>query len=129
MTETTGQNHLANDNINEIRPLMDLFTDEYGNYYYAPRIKTGEGKLLEVTLSHAYYEDSFSVISFAEPLQNELEEKYRNKHIGHQLKDRLNSTIQNLKNKERVIFTIKDLIENGTKVTFANITETHPRGK
>lgn len=129
MTEVTGQNHLANNNINEIRPLMDLFTDEYGNYYYATRTKTGGGKLHEVTLSHVYYEDSFSILSFAGPLQNELEEKYRNTHVGHRLKDRLNGSIENMKRKERVIFTIQDLINNGTEVSFMNITETHPRGK
>ncbi|EEM68409.1 MULTISPECIES: hypothetical protein [Bacillus cereus group] len=129
MTEVKGQNHLANDNINEIRNLMDLITDEYGNYYHIVTTKTGGGKLHEVTLSHAYYEDSFSILSFAEPLQNELEEKYRNTHVGHRLKDRLNGAIENAKRKERVIFTIQDLINNGTEVSFMNITETHPRGK
>ncbi|HFJ9460334.1 TPA: hypothetical protein ACGW7F_005733 [Bacillus cereus] len=129
MTEVTGQNHLANDNINDIDGLMDLITDEYGNYYYVSATTKGQGKLHKVTLSHAYYEDSFSILSFAEPLQNELEEKYRNTHVGHRLKDRLNRAVENMKRKERVIFTIQDLINNGTEVSFMNITETHPRGK
>ncbi|HHB2485253.1 TPA: hypothetical protein ACORDH_005969 [Bacillus cereus] len=129
MTEVTGQNHLANDNINEIRNLMDLITDEYGNYYQIVTTKTGQGKLYEVTLSHAYYEASFSILSFAEPFQNELEEEYRNKHVGFRLKDRLNNAIEHVKRKGRTIFTIQDLINNGTKVSFMDITETHPRGK
>ncbi|HHT7203901.1 hypothetical protein [Bacillus cereus] len=129
MTQVNEQNDLANTDINDIRALMDLFTDEYGNYYYAPRTKKGEGKLLEVTLSHAYYEDAFSILSFAEPLQDELEEEYRNKHVGHRLTDRLNNMIEILKTKERKIFTIQDLINNGTEVSFMDITKTHPRGK
>ncbi|MGE1131376.1 hypothetical protein [Bacillus wiedmannii] len=129
MTEVKGQNHLANNNINDIEGLMDLITDEYGNYYYVSATTKGQGKLHKVTLSHAYYEDSFSILSFAEPLQSELEEKYRNTHVGFRLKDRLNGAIENMKRKERTIFTIKDLKDNGTKVSFLNITETHSRGK
>lgn len=119
----------ANDDINNILCLIDVITDNYGNYYYATRTKTGEGKLQEVTLAHAYYEDAFSILSYAEPLHNELEEKYRNTHVGHRLKDRLISSLDRAQRSNRKIFTIQELVANGTTVYTMKLTETHPRGE
>ncbi|HDR8129190.1 TPA: hypothetical protein QCZ07_005343 [Bacillus cereus] len=118
-----------NENINDIRGLIDLVTDEYGNYYYPVTTKVGEGKLLEVTLSHAYYEDAFSEIFFSGVLQDEIPEEYRNKHIGLCLQDRLTSSLERLEKSKRRIFTIQELLANGTKVSTMKLTETHPRAK
>ncbi|OOZ91566.1 hypothetical protein [Bacillus cereus] len=119
----------SNDDINNIQGLIDLITDQYGNYYYATQIKTNAGKLEEITLGHAYYEDSFSILSYAEPLHNELEDKYRNKHVSHRLKDRLIASLDRAQRSNRKIFTIQELIANGTTVYTKKLTETHIRAE
>ncbi len=87
------------------------------------------GKIKKVTLSHAYYEDAFSEIFYSAPLQDEIPEEYRNKHLGLCLKDRLIASLERLKESNRKIFTIHELIANGTEVSTMKLTETHPRAK
>ncbi|HFK1549989.1 TPA: hypothetical protein ACGXMZ_006003 [Bacillus albus] len=118
-----------NEDINNILGLIDLITDEYGNYYYPVKLTTGDGKLKKVTLSHAYYEDAFSEIFYSGILQDEIPKEYRNKHLGFCLKDRLVSVLERLKKDNRKIFTIHELIANGTEVSTMKLTETHPRSK
>lgn len=120
----------SNDDINKIECLIDVIADNYGNYYYPTTTKTDEnGKLEEITIGHAYYEDSFSILSYAEPLHNELEDKYRNKHVGLRLKDRLKAYLDRAQRSNRKIFTIQELVANGTTVYTKKLTETHARAE
>jgi hypothetical protein len=116
--------HLANNDINELRPLLDVVTDEYGNYYEIVTVTHKGGKLTKVKLSNIYFETAFSRL-FTE----DILEKYKHKHIGVFLQDLVNGHIQDLKRKKRTIFSIKDLLENGTEVEFVDQTVPHPRSR
>ncbi|MFC0298457.1 hypothetical protein [Geobacillus jurassicus] len=117
--------HLANNDINALQPLLDVVTDEYGNYYEVVAVTHKGGKLTKVTLSNIYFETAFSR-SF---IEEDIVEKYKYKHIGAFLQDLVNDHIQDLKSKKRTIFSIKDLLENGTEVEFLDQTAPHPRSR
>jgi hypothetical protein len=116
--------HLANNDINELRPLFDVVADEYGNYYEIVSVTHKGGKLTKVTLSNIYFEKAFSRL-FTE----DILAKYKLQHIGVFLQDLVNGHIQDLKRKKRTIFSIKDLLENETEVEFMDQTVRHPRSK
>lgn len=115
-----------NDNINYLDSLVDLVIDEYSNYYRIVRTKTSCGKLLATSLSNYYYDDSYAIIT---ELDVETKNKYDYKHIGHILTDRLNDTIKTLNESNRKIFTVQDLLNNQTEVSFLIQTVPHPRSK
>ena len=113
-----------NDNINNLQGLIDLVIDEYDNYYRVLSTRTSGGKLLEISLSNFYYDDSYAIIT---EFDDETKNKYKYKHVGHILTDRLNGALKILKDNNRKIFTIQDLFNNQTKVFFLNQTAPHPR--
>lgn len=114
--------HLVNNDINGLRPLIDLITDEYGNHYEVVSVTNKGDKVTEVTLSHIYFEKAFSRGFFEDDLK-----EYKNKHIGAFLQDVVNNHIEQNEKKHRKIFSIRDLIENEIKVSFLNQTVPHPR--
>ncbi|TCN25470.1 hypothetical protein [Mesobacillus foraminis] len=117
----------SNQDVNNIQGLIDLVTDEYGNYY-TPYKTTNQGsKLTEVVLCHALYDNAFSMVF----LQDEWKEVYKFSHLGEPLVDTLNAHIASLNESGRVIFSVKKLIENGTQVSFYKITsyKTQNKGK
>lgn len=115
-----------NDNINNLQGLVDLVTDEYSNYYIILKTRTSGGKLLAISLSNFYYDDSYAIIT---EFDDETKNKYRYKHIGNIITDRLNGTIKILADNNRKIFTVEDLLNNQTEVSFFNQTVPHPRSK
>jgi hypothetical protein len=119
-----GQEHLSNDDINKILLLKDLITDEYGNYYSVVEMSNKGQQLAEVTLSHFYYERAFAII-----VSDDFVQEYTHKHIGCFLQDELSKDIEMLQDQHRTIFSIQDLIQNGTKIHFLDLTALHPRGK
>ena len=121
--EKTNLNLLpANNDINQIQLLIDLVQDEYGNYYYPNQSTVESGKLTKVTLSHAYYENSFS-----ELFREEVLKEYQYKHLGVAVQERLLGSIERLEKSNRRIFTTQDLFDNGTEVSIMKLTELHPR--
>ncbi|PGX17463.1 hypothetical protein COE08_21530 [Priestia megaterium] len=112
----------ANNDINQIQLLIDLVQDEYGNYYYPNQSTVESGKLTKVTLSHAYYENSFS-----ELFREEVLKEYQYKHLGVAVQERLLGSIERLEKSNRRIFTTQDLFDNGTEVSIMKLTELHPR--
>lgn len=118
----SGIEHLANDNIHELRPLFDVITDEYGNYYEIVRLATKGDKLTEVTLSHMYFEKAFSRVFITPDV-----EEYKYQHIGAYLQDVVNGHIESVKKKNRKMFSVQDLLDNGVEVSFMNQTVRHPR--
>lgn len=110
-----------NNDINQVG-IFDMISDEYNNYYYVTGETVDSGKLTTITLSHSYYEDAFSAI-----LHEDLLKEYKFKHVGVPLQDRLLGSLKHLKEKNRTIFTIQDLVDNGIEVSFLDITKLHPR--
>ncbi|MGM0878081.1 MAG: hypothetical protein ACQEWV_26040 [Bacillota bacterium] len=112
-----------NRDINNLEHFLDLFVDEYGNYYEIASTTVRNGNLTEITLSHVYYEfSSYRMFNDAE-----LSKKNNHNHLSIFFSDLLTSRLENIKKKNRTIFTINDLIANGTKVYFMKLTEVHPR--
>lgn len=111
-----------NDNINHIQGLIDFIKDEYGNYYTPYRVATTGSenglRLTKVTLAHELYVEAFSTIF----LQDEMGQDYKYSHLGELLLDRMNGHLKELELEGRKIFTIQDLIANGTEVSFWDIT-------
>jgi len=114
----------ANIDINQVEFYIDLISDERKNYYYVVGTKIEYGQLTKVTLSHAYYEDAFSEIFYFD-----IPEEYKCKHLGVPIQNRLLNQLQFLKKSNRAIFTVRDLIENGTQIEYLDITELHGRAK
>ncbi len=112
----------VNMNINELSN-FHLVMDEYGNYYEVNRISHKNNELTEVTLSNIYFEKSFQRL-FNLDGENE---KYKDKHIGVFLQDLVNGSINNYTNKHGKIYSVRELVENGVKVNFMDITAPHPR--
>ncbi|WP_164670226.1 hypothetical protein [Virgibacillus doumboii] len=113
-----------NDDINNIKGIIDFITDDFGNYYTPYKISHREGKLTEVTLVHVLYDEAFSTV-FIDDTQRE----YRYSHLGELLLDRMNGHIKELEIEDRTIFTVQNLIENGTEVSFWDITHYKTRNK
>lgn len=109
-------------NINELKN-FDLIKDEYENYYVINRTFLDKNQLTEVTLSHIYFEESFQRLFYIEG-ENE---KYKNKHIGVFLQDLVNGKIDKYTKKHGNIYSVRDLVENGIKIDFMDITAPHPR--
>lgn len=116
--------HLANENIHEIRNLLDLIVDEYGNYYEIVSTTTTGSRLVEVTLSNIYFEKSFQRL-----FVNEDVKSYGHQHIGAYLQDLVNNSIKYVQDRNRKIFSIQDLIDHEIKVSFLDQTVRHPRSK
>ncbi|MGN7942860.1 hypothetical protein [Metabacillus sp. 22489] len=121
-----GPNWEPNDDINNIQGLIDLIVDDFGNYYTPYRTRNEGYKLTEVMLCHALYDESFSTVFYSENI-----DEYKYSHLGELLLDRMNEHLKYLNLKNRKIFHVNDLIENGTKVSFYDITQykTQNRGK
>jgi hypothetical protein len=116
--------HLVNDSIDELRCLFDVIVDEYGNYYELVGVTHKGGKLTEARLSNMYFEKAFS-----RTFTTENVEEYKYQHIGVYLQDLVNSHIDSIKDKRRTIYSIKDLLANGTKIKFLDQTVRHPRSR
>ena len=115
----------ANDDVNSIESLIDFITDEYGNYYTPTKTKTEGDKLIEVTLTHTLYDESFSTVFWEDITKSE----YIHCHLGELLLDRMNEHINELDIEGRKIFTVGDLLKNGTEVKFHDITQHRTRNK
>ncbi|MGM0750225.1 MAG: hypothetical protein ACQEUS_20855 [Bacillota bacterium] len=106
-----------NEDINKIQGGIDLVRDEYGNYYVPYRIRDKGDKLLGVTLVHALYDEAFSTV-----FMDETQKAYSSGHLGVLLLDRMNGHIKELEIEGRKIFSVQDMINNGTEVKFWDIT-------
>ncbi|WP_226087489.1 hypothetical protein [Mesobacillus sp. S13] len=115
----------ANDNINLIQGQIDLVIDEYGNYYTPYTTTTVGMKLTEVVLCHEIYNIAFSWLF----IQDDWQKEYKYSHLGEPMVEGLNGQISDLKHADRKIFSIQDLLENGTKVSFYDITSFKTRNK
>lgn len=112
-----------NNNIHDILFSRDVIKDEYGNYYEVVGMTTQGEKISELILSHAYFEIGFSRLFISE-----LDEGYKeHDYIGRPIRDILNGHIKALKSNGREIFTVRDLLDEGIKVKFNDITKKHPR--
>lgn len=60
---------------------------------------------------------------------DEMQREYNHSHLGELLLDRMNGHIKELEIEGRKIFTVRDLIENGTEVNFWDITHYKTRNK
>jgi hypothetical protein len=116
---------VKNIDVNNIQALIDFIEDEYGNYYTPYKITTKGGKLTEVTLVHVLYDEAFSTVFYEDITESE----YIHCHLGELLLDRMNGHIKELEIEGRKIFTVQDLINNGTKVEFWDITKYKTRNK
>ncbi|MBA1163670.1 hypothetical protein [Bacillus licheniformis] len=108
----------SNDDINNIQGHIDFVRDEYGNYYTPFKLTTKSNKLLKVSLMHVLYDEAFATI-----LDDEMLKEYRYSYLGDLLLDRMNGHIKELEIENRRIFTVQDLIDNGTEVSFLDITQ------
>lgn len=118
----SGIEHLANENIHELKPLFDVITDEYGNYYEIVRQTNQGDQLKKVTLSNMYFEKAFSRVFITPDI-----EEYKHQHIGAFLQDLVNGHIEDVKRKNRKMFSVQDLLDNGIEVSFMDQTVRHPR--
>ncbi|MEC1087717.1 hypothetical protein P9B97_02255 [Bacillus paralicheniformis] len=107
----------SNDDINNIQGHIDFVRDEYGNYYTPFKLTTKSNKLLKVSLMHVLYDEAFATI-----LDDEMLKEYRYSYLGDLLLERMNGHIKELEVENRRIFTVQDLIDNGTEVSFLDIT-------
>ncbi|MDF2036570.1 hypothetical protein P2R12_06125 [Cytobacillus oceanisediminis] len=114
-----------NQDVNNIQGLIDFVTDEYGNYYTPYQTSNKGNKLEEVTLVHVLYDEAFSTIF----LMDETQQEYKHSHLGELLLDRMNGHIKELEIEGRKIFTVQDLINNGTEVKFWDITHYKTQNK
>jgi hypothetical protein len=55
--------------------------------------------------------------------------EYEFKHIGAFLQDSINGHIRLVKDKNRKIFSVGDLVEAGIEVSFVDQTAPHPRSQ
>ncbi|MCY7975579.1 hypothetical protein P8843_04335 [Bacillus inaquosorum] len=113
-----------NDDINNIQGIIDFIKDEYGNYYTPYQTSKKGGKLLEVTLVHVLYDEAFSTV-----FVDDTQQAYRFSHLGELLLDRMNGHIKELEIEGRRIFTVQDLINNGTEVYFWDISKPKTQNK
>lgn len=118
-----------NEDINSIKGIIDFVIDEYGNYYTPYQVTTTGSenglRLTKVTLVHELYHEAFSTIF----IQDDVEQEYRYSHLGELLLDRMNGHISELEIEGRRIFSVQDLIANGTEVSFWNITHYKTKNK
>jgi hypothetical protein len=107
-----------NDDVNNVQGTVDLIVDEYGNYYTIYKTTHRDGKLIKVLLVHILYFHAFASVF----LNEEIKTKYQYSHLGEYLLDRINAHISSTKKNGRKIFTIQELIDNGTDIEFWDIT-------
>ncbi len=112
-----------NKDIHQILGLIDLITDESGNYYTVYEITTYGNKLEKVKLAHSLYDIAFASTFIMEEVVN----GYLNDHLGDFMLDVLNGHIKTLELCNRKIFSVNDLIDNGIKVEYWGITEPLPK--
>lgn len=98
----------------------DLVRDEYGNYYKVVGLHTDGGTLKALEVSNLYFELSFE--SSAQAMG-----EAQSKPVGVFLQERLNAFIDDVQQKERPIYGIRDLMVNRIKVYAVDITQPHPK--
>lgn len=98
----------------------DLVRDEYGNYYKVVGLHTDGDTLKALEVSNLYFELSFE--SSAQQMEEE-----QSKPVGVFLQERLNAYIDDVQQKERPIYGIRDLMVNRIKVYAVDITQPHPK--
>lgn len=98
----------------------DLVRDEYGNYYKVVGLHTDGDTLKALEVSNLYFE-----LSFESSAQAMGEEQL--KPVGVFLQERLNAYIDDVQQKERPIYGIRDLMVNRIKVYAVDITQPHPK--
>jgi hypothetical protein len=99
----------------------DLVRDEYGNYYKVVGLHTDGDTLKALEVSNLYYELSF------ESSSDSMGESYVSKPVGVFLQERLNKYIEDIQQRERPIYGIRDLMVNKIKVYAVDITQPHPK--
>jgi hypothetical protein len=118
---------IPNNNIDNLQVTLDIIKDAYENYYYIVTQSNSGGRLTAVTLSHSYYEDAFSLVFDEEEYGSKS--PYYLKYIGLQLRDRLLQELKFLKEKQRKIFTVSELVNAGVEVSFLDMTDVHSEAK
>lgn len=99
----------------------DLVRDEYGNYYKVVGLHTDDEKLNAIEVSNLYFELSFESAAEA------MGEEYQSKPVGVFLQERLNAFVDDVQQRERPIYGIRDLMVNRIKVYAVDITQPHPK--
>lgn len=99
----------------------DLVRDEYGNYYKVVGLHTDGDTLKALEVSNLYFELSFETSAQA------MGEEQQSKPVGVFLQERLNAYIDEVQQKERPIYGIRDLMVNRIKVYAVDITQPHPK--
>lgn len=95
----------------------DLVRDEYGNHYLVVKAHSEDEVLKNIQVSNLWYEHAFRE-SFEDPAEG--------KSVGIQLQDKANAYIEEIENKERPIYRIRDLIGNHIDVYAVDISKPHP---
>ncbi|MEK4448667.1 hypothetical protein N1I81_22795 [Bacillus sp. FSL M8-0052] len=108
----------SNEDINSIQGHIDFIRDEYGNYYNPFKLTTQGNKLLKVSLIHVLHDAAFTTV-----FSDELLKEHRYTFLGDFLLDIMNGHIKELEAEGRKIFTVQDLINNGTEVSFWDLTQ------
>lgn len=99
----------------------DLVRDEYGNYYKVVGLYTDGDTLKALEVSNLYFELTF------ESSMDSLGEGYGQKPAGVFLQEKLNAYIEDIQQRERPIYGIRDLMVNRIKVYAVDITQPHPK--
>lgn len=113
-----------NNDPTNLRCLIDLVVDEYGNYYHIIGFSQRENEYLKYTLSQFYYEDSYAIL-----FDKDIAKEYQHEYIGETLRARLNNSIIRLNDSKRTIFSIQDLTALNIELEFKDITKDHSRNK
>lgn len=111
-----------NDEINNIQGLIDLITDNSGNYYTVYEITTYENKVEKVKLAHIMYDIAFAS-TFA---MKEIVNGYLDNHLGDFMLDVLNGHLKTLEICNRKIFSVQDFHDNKIEVEYWDMTQPPP---
>lgn len=111
-----------NKDIHQIQGLIDLITDEKGNYYTVYEITTYGNRLEKVKLAHSLYDIAFASTF----VMKEIVDEYIDNHLGDFMLDVMNGHIKTLEMCGRKMFSVQELIDNGVKVEYWDITEPLP---
>lgn len=98
----------------------DLVRDEYGNYYKVVGTHMEEDTLKGLEVSNLYFEKSF------QSLVENMGEEYKDKPLGVYVQYQTNAYIEEIEEKGRPIYGIRDLMVNKIKIFAVDITKPHP---
>lgn len=99
----------------------DLVRDEYGNYYKVVGLHTDGETLKALEVSNLYFELSF------ENGPGSISAANQSRPLGAFLQEQLNAYVDDVQQRERPIYGIRDLMVNRIKVYAVDITQPHPK--